>query len=403
MRATLLTSIFLLGLFSAAFSPAAAQSIFETPAKKLVEFGWYSPFLSQYVSEPKKYETELFDGVSLKIAEDVTGGYVFRVRDWEKVLAKKKARELAMARRIGRIESADERFLVLYGASQMDWFSDDDWAVVENQIEFAISIAKASGCVGILWDPEPYGSNPWKYDDQPGKSEHSFDEYEAVVRRRGAQFMRAIQSRWPDVILFSLRELSDFQSSSPFSAGLFPLPEKKVAKSILRDSYWSLHIPFIVGMFEAIERPARVIDGNEEAYYYTSAEEYDRIRTILQVDALVVIPQNLRSKYRSHFELGQAVASNYVSGDYRDLFKNGASAFTADLKDDQRLKWMEHNVYHALRTSDEYAWFYSEDKNYFTGKDVPAGFPKAIMSARQKIQANQSLGFEVNGFLDQKW
>ena len=403
MHATLLIRVFLLVWFSAVFSTVSAQTIHETPAKKFVEFGWHSPYLSQYVAQPKKYETELFDGISLKIAEDVTGGYVFRVRDWEKVSAKRQAQELAIAKRIGQIESKDERFLVLYGASQMDWFSDDDWAVVENQIEFAVSVAKASGCIGILWDPEPYGSNPWKYGDQPGKSEHSFEEYEAVVRRRGAQFMRAIQSRWPEAILFSLRELSDFQSGSPFSAGLFPLPEKKEATSILRNGYWSLHIPFIVGMFEAIENPARVIDGNEDAYYYTSAQEYDRIRTTLQVDALVVIPPELRLKYRSHFEIGQAVASNYVSGDYRDLFKNGASAFTADLKDDQRLKWMEHNVYHALRTSDEYAWFYSEDKNYFTGKGVPAGFPKAIMSAKQKIKAHQPLGFEVNGFLDQEW
>ena len=43
-----------------------------------------------------------------------------------------------------------DNFIVLYGASQMDWFSDKDWALAEDQIRFAATLAKAANCKGIL-------------------------------------------------------------------------------------------------------------------------------------------------------------------------------------------------------------------------------------------------------------
>ena len=65
----------------------------------------------------------------------------------------------------------------------------------------------------------------------------------------------------------------------------------------------------------------------------------------------------------------------------------------------ERAMWFEHNAYYALRTSDEYAWLYTETSNWFTGKDVPEGFAEALIRAKKKVAALMPLGFTVEDML----
>jgi hypothetical protein len=60
----------------------------------------------------------------------------------------------------------------------------------------------------------------------------------------------------------------------------------------------------------------------------------------------------------------------------------------------ERAKWLEHNTYYALSTSDKYVWCYSEEMNWWQNK-VPIGAEEAIRSARQKINMQKPLGFNI--------
>ena len=193
---TITLAIVFLGL------PLQAQMVNDGVQKKLIEFGWYSPYLNQYAADAEKYDIEPFDGVGLKLTEDACNGYVFRVADWRKVTEQAKASNLEWAKIIGSKNKSRENFLVLYGASQMDWFSEEDWLAVAEQLRFAAQIAKAAGCAGILWDPEPYGSNPWKYSEQTRQHEKTIEQYAAIIRQRGQQFVQILQIRWPTCVKY---------------------------------------------------------------------------------------------------------------------------------------------------------------------------------------------------------
>jgi hypothetical protein len=383
------------------FNTAAlmSQVLYDPPQKKLIEFGWNSPFIREYKADMNLYESGPFDGVTLRLSQEAGGGNVFMVRNWEKIRQESREAEKKLVLSLSKSTKLTENFLVLYGASQLDWFSDSDWKVAEDQIRFAAGLALAAGCKGILWDPEPYkpGKNPWRYTEQERKGEYSFEEYYKQVRKRGAQFIRTLQEEFPGITILSLRELSDWQDGSPFSGALLPVTDRESTLKELTNSWWSLHPAFYVGMLEAISGSAELIDANEEAYYYTSALEYYRIRQILADDAMALIPPELRAKHLACLRIGHAISADYICGNWLGMspfpYKLTAQGLMMTPKD--KAAWFEHNAYYALKTSDRYAWLYTEDMNWWKNDKLPEGFQDALLRAKAKVNAGEPLGFEI--------
>ena len=84
------------------------------------------------------------------------------------------------------------------------------------------------------------------------------------------------------------------------------LPEAERSQRLERES-WGLMPDFFVGMLEAASDQARFIDGNENAYYYTSREQYFRAYQAIRRRALGLIPPDLRDKYERLVRVGQAL------------------------------------------------------------------------------------------------
>jgi hypothetical protein len=382
----------------------SAQIIYQSPEKKLVEFGWASPTTLQYINNIDLYESGPFDGISVKLSKDVGGGNIFMIDNWKQITEQAKLNELEMVKTIGEKATLEDNFLVLYGASQMDWFSDQHWKEAESYIRYAANLARIGNFKGIIWDPEPYkpGKNPWKMSDQPNKDNRSYYEYYLQVRKRGAQFIKAIQDEFPGLVLFSLREFSDYQTASPFSQAILPLRDMKQSKSDLEEAWWALHLPFSLGVLDAINEDVTFIDGNEEAYYYTSAIEFFKVRNEIFNDTRALIPPGLHQKFKANYYLGHAVSTDYIAGNWAGLlngFPYRLSGQGAVIKPEERAKWFEHNIYYALQTSDEYVWLYTEDASWWTGENIPAGFPEALKRAREKVLQVEPLGFEVEEML----
>ncbi len=383
-----------------------AQIVYEAPSKKLVEFSHKSPSTIQYYENVTFYDSVPFDGISVKLSGAVGGGKIFMVEDWERILDEDRQKEYQMVKKLGEQFTLEHNFLVLYGASQLDWFSDKQWQQVEEHIRYAANLARIGKFKGILWDPEPYkpGKNPWKYPEQSKIDQYSFYEYYEQVRKRGSQFIEAIQEEFPGAVVLSLREFSDFLTASPFSQKILPASDLNAAVTKLENAWWGLHLPFTLGILESIGEEIKFIDGNEEAYYYTSAIEYYKVRHEIADDLRSLVPPGLHRKFKGNYHIGHAVSTDYIIGNWFGLLNGFSNRLTGQgvvLDAQQKAMWFEHNLYYALKTSDEYVWLYSEEPNWWTGEHVPEGFLEGLNRAKMKVDKLQPLGFTVESMLEE--
>ena len=381
-----------------------AQLVSQVTKKKLIYFGWHSPNTADLRDNLKKYENASFDGVGIIPAKEVGGGNIFMVETGKNISNEVWEHEKKVVSSIGQSSVLTDNFLVLYGASQLNWFSDEDWAVVDKNLRHYAQLAKALKCKGVMLDPEPYkpGKNPWKYDEQEGNKQYSFPQFYNQVRKRGSQFVKTLQEEFPGLVIFSLREFSDFQKGSPFSAGILPVTDIKKAESELANAWWGLHVPFAIGILDSIEPNVRFIDTNEEAYYYTSTIEYFQFRNIIKDDARAFVPKELQHKFALNYEIGHAIAAEYIAGNWAGLlsgFPFRLSGQAKMLTALEKAQWFEHNCYYSLKTSDEYSWLYTEQINWWTGDNMPEGFATALIRAKKKATNSEPLGFAVEEML----
>lgn len=397
-----LTSLFTILYFFFNFYSFSQISNLQTK-KKLLEFGWNSPTTFELHENLKKYEIGVFDGTCIKIPKYAGAGNIFMVNDLRKLTEDSLKYELDLASQMPQSKVLTDNFVTIFGGSQMDWFSDDDWAVAEKNIRYSAKLAKALKCKGMLWDAEPYkpGKNPWKYPEQPRAGKYTYEEYYAQTRKRGAQFMNALQEEFPDLVVYSLRELSDYQHGSPFSEPLIPVQDLKYANGRLKEMWWGLHLPFTIGILDTIKGKATLVDANEEAYYYTSSQQFYETATTIKSDGLALIPPDLHQKFAAHYKIGHAISPDYTSGHWANVisFPFRLSGQAKMLTAKQQADWFEHNAYYSLRTSDEYAWLYTEEYNWWTGKNIPLGFEKALLQAKKKVNEGKPLGFKVEEML----
>jgi hypothetical protein len=352
--------------------PAAAQR----PAKKLIEYGWDVPFPDQVRKEIRAMEKMPFDGIIFRLQE---WNHAFDPRPWDEAALKPQFDDLAAI----EWKTFTDNFLCLYAANNwnMDWFNDEQWKGITANLQLSAKAAKIGHCVGIVFDPEPYGENPWAYAGQ--NAGHSFAEVEAQVQQRGAQFMTAIQTQLPDVRLLTFFHQSLF-------AELLDMPDIQARQQRLSQHPWCLLAAFWNGALQAAAPGVRIIDGYEPAYYLTEREEFFRAYHLMRQRSLALVPPELRAKHAVQFQPGMALYMDHLLA-LRQPPENYLSTF---LTQQERLQWWEHNVYYALATSDEYVWCYSERLNWWQN-NVPEGAEAAIRSARQKIAAGQPLGFDI--------
>jgi hypothetical protein len=319
-------------------------------------------------------------------------GVIFRLRDWNHAFDPRPWDEAKLKSQFDDLAAIEwktftDNFLCLYAANnwEMDWFNDQQWKQIEANLRLTAKAARIGRCVGIVFDPEPYGDNPWAY---PGKDKkHSFAEVEAHVRKRGAQFMSALQAEMPQVRLLTFFHQSLFD-------GLLGMPDAQKRRLQLSKQGWGLLSAFWNGALEAAEPGVRIIDGYEPSYYFTEREQFFRAYHLMRQRSLALVPPDLRAKHAVQFQAGMALYMDHLLA-LRQPPKEYLSTY---LSPQERLRWWEHNVYYALLTSDEYVWCYSERMNWWEEK-VPDGAEAAIRIARKKIADGQPLGFDITDLI----
>lgn len=357
--------------------PILAQVDFAgPPEKKLLEYGWDVPRPSFVAEHIREMEERPFDGLLMRVPEI---GQVF-----DPAPAETPAAELAALEAIDWDRFTDN-FLMMYAASKMDWFSDSDWEAVVRKVGQVTEAARIGRCVGVCFDCEPYGSNPWHYPTQAGADAHSFAEFEAKVRERGAQFMDAIEAEMeaPVVHTFFLTTLGEVMMAARARS-----PEAREAA--LHDAGYGLYPAFVNGMLDAMDAGTVLTDGNEPAYYYHDKAAYFSIYHYIRQTALGAIAPENWPTYRAQVQVAQAL---YVD----HLFGKRVGAYESNyMTEEERAQWFEHNTYWALYTSDRYVWLYSEKMNWWTDTDIPPGLEQAVINARGKLAAGESMTIDAD-------
>lgn len=360
-------------------APAAELVKPNLPPKKLIEYGWDLPYPDTLRDNIRAMEQTPFEGVIFRLRDD--GGQVFKPEAWDEKKLKPQLQVLSDIK-WGKFT---DNFLSVYAASTMDWFSDSDWEKILAHTKFAARAAKAAGCKGIMFDPEPYGNNPWNYSEQKHAQKKTFLEYSRQARKRGAQFMRALSSQNERLKLLMFYQYSMFYYISHDADPL------RRAQSV--DSYaYGLMMPFLDGMLEAAGPGVQFIDGNEFSYYYKSPLEYYRAYHTMRQSAKLYVAPELRSKFDHQVRAAQALYVDYLFNFRPDIFKNNVSS---GMTPEERARWFEHNTYYALQSSDEYVWLYSENMDWWKKTNIPPGMVAAIQSAKEKIARSQDLGFDL--------
>ncbi len=367
MKTPQLSAIVLLGVLAS--MPGHAQS----SDKKLIAYNGMTALKPSYVaSHVRAMERLPFDGVIMRLPKVAL---VFTKKAWTE---KDYGDELAALPQI-KWGSFTDNFMLLLSAANMDWFDDGDWAAVTTNVTLLTKAAKAGHCKGLAFDPEPYksqGTSPWAYSAQGRKGEKSFAEYQAIVRKRGGQFMDAIQGQMPQVTILSFFLLSQLDAGKPFEQqkyGLLPA--------------------FLTGMLDRAGKGVVIVDGNERSYYYMSANQFANARDRIKGGLLEHISTADWGRYRTQVQDGAALYVDYVFGQLPPPASPGNYMSSMD-----QARWFEHNAYWALRTTDRYVWCYSEKANWFTGQGVPPGAVDALASAKSKAASGLPLGFDISTF-----
>jgi hypothetical protein len=351
--------------------PADAQAL----DKKLIEYGWDVPAPDFILAHVREMEQRPFDGLIFRLQG---GNNALESAPWDE------ARFAADYDNLAKIqwEKFTDNFVIMLAASSQDWFEDAHWTAIEHNVGLVAKAAKIARCVGICFDAEPYGNNPWAYPTAAHKDAKSFADCEAMARKRGTQFVKAIERELPNPQILTFFQLSLFGDlCRPMK------PEDRAAK-LAKNSY-ALLPAFLNGMVEGAGPGVVIIDGNENAYYYSDSASYFDVYHLMTQRALHLVEPALRPKYHNQVQAGQAL---YID-QYFGLRTNKVLGNYMTAKEQPR--WFEHNVYWALYTADRYVWCYSERMDWWKNKDVPAGAEDAIRSARTKISAGDPLGFDL--------
>lgn len=369
---------------------AYAGQFAQATGKKLLEYTWGPPRPEFVMDNLAEMEKKPFDGVIMR--PFFGSAHVFNIEAFAK------HRNLIASQfekyRPIRSDKLTDNFIAMYSVSNMDWFNDEDWKLVTEHVRLIAKAAREIGCVGVVFDPEPYGFSPWHHKRQIHAETKDFEEYSVKVRQRGREFIQAINAEFPDVKFLVLK--SPYAQSYKISHH----PDEKIRNEQLQNTtqyYYPLYLPFFVGILEGATDETKIINSTQESYANSTEEEFEHQYGVMAQGSKLYIPDNLHDKFERTNLIAHTVYIDALIGAGSNVYAPVARLLTQT----ERLQWLEYNVYHALKSADEYVWFYGEHVNWW--RDTKAEMNplrevmvKAILSAKRKLMNGEPIGFELD-------
>lgn len=348
--------------------------------KKLIQIGWdlpTAPYVKAHIAE---IESKPFDGIVFVPGYQVPS--LFDPTDWSNKTEFIDSKTLLLV----KWNKFKHNFLLLHPKDEygMEYFNDNQWRVILNNIRALAKAVKASGSVGIMFDPEAFASkSPWSYEEHK-EGNTSRSKVEAQVRLRGSQFMAALQQEMPNIKIL-------------FTYMLSHVPKR-----------WEMYPIFVSGMLDAAQPEVRLIDGREESYYWASTNKWFEPYDDKTSGRSKYLDATNKTKWNYVVQEGRAVYADLLWGRY--IWEN--YKWKASYQD--ILKRWQHNIYYGLATTDEYVWLYGEglawrensalwnESNSPMGQnwkrdDIWLGAEEGVATATNKYRTGVKLGWDQVG------
>jgi hypothetical protein len=356
----LLPLLCLLTCLTAVLAAPAPTSL--PPDRKLIEWGWDEPGPAFMRTHAQDMDRLGFDGVIFH-ADAVRNGQGMNFT-WE-CWSKKQfewgdfagSLENLQACQFRRLTDNFLRFNVCPG--DVDWFDDAGMAVVWNNAKLAARLAKQGGCKGFMFDVEMYGKPLFSYTEQSKLHAASFEDHEAKVRQRGREYMRAVNSEYPDITMML---------TYAYTITGTPAGRPKAPYGLLKS--------FLDGMFEAAAPQTTIVDGYEHAYGFRKHSQFEGARRTVTQEMLKVT--GVPDAYRKHIRVafGIWMDMNFRRyGWHTNVADFDANYFTPDE--------FAYSVFSGLHVTDKYVWIYTEKPLWWTHTRVPVAYRQAIRQARR--------------------
>ncbi len=342
------------------------------PKSKLIDAAWVAPSVGWLSRNLDQVQSEPVDGLFFKV-NDKSDTFSFDTDRWTTTSLKMGA----MSRLDwGRLT---DRFLFMqsFGPESWNWETSAGWSTVLANMRVLSEVSATADLTGVAWEPEfHYEANApeaWGYSSEryPDKS---FAEMETIVRARGGEFMEALQSADADLKLFA------------YHLGSWPATQTGLDRSRLADARDALFPAFFEGMLSSVGPNVSLIDGNKPAYTNDDTQKFTDIKAFTKQDVPQFLDPSVRDTYAASVSVAQPIYLDHIWG---------LTPFSPVYDVAYQRAWLEHNVYQALMTTDEYAWIFTKTVQLHTSSLPEGGILEAITAARDDLSEGLPLGFDM--------
>ncbi|MCC6484916.1 MAG: beta galactosidase jelly roll domain-containing protein [Armatimonadetes bacterium] len=346
-------------VLSLVFSLFSGQIIASSSSKKLIEYGWDVPSTRFVRENIRQMERIPFDGVVIKILPKPDSSENAQSLGW-RVFNKTPIEPAEIEHAVADLKAttfkrfSDNFIQMIVDNPEGGWWGPS-WKTVCANAALLARVARQGGCKGLMFDPEDYGGNLWSYANLVKKDpeKRTWEQYVEQVKRRGREFITAINAEYPDLTMLCL-------VGPAISSGHL---------DITQDRY-GLLFAFFDGMAEAATPKTVLVDGFEQSYPFLTREQFQAGRRhILGLSREITTNKDAFDK---HIRAGFALWADFAIGwNCCDFQKNWftPAGFRASLA-------------YALEASDRYVWVYSERLRWWDF-NTPDPYVQALALAKK--------------------
>lgn len=307
---------------------------------KLIEFGWDYPDVNQLSVNLPDMQKAPFDGICFSLQRQIMEAFDTVLHPASFFPAK----EMALLK-WGKFQN---NFVYLrgYGIRGGCWYNDTMWLRISSNMEQLSKFMRDPAIKGILLDPEYYYEdpfyNPWTYSSAqyPGRS---YEEVSLQVKKRGREFIKALQKFKPKLELLSIWLASLYHE------------DLKVSKP--QNTRHALLIPFMEGILAGKDHGVKLIEGNEYGYWFTQPSEFYFSKEKLHQTLKNVFTDPIAKQRIQEISIAQPV--------FYDGLLARVPLFDKGITLPECWRWLEENTRHAIAASDAYTWVYTERVNWW--------------------------------------
>lgn len=327
-------------LFFALLTIPCLKGFMQSP--QLIEFGWDIPYVDQLSKGLPAMQNTPFDGICFSFQPGVMEAFDTTVR-YDDYFQTKKLHALQW----GKYKN---NFILLlgYGITGGRWYDDEAWKVFTRNMEALSKAMSAKGIRGVLFDAEYYLPdplyNPWTFTKKQYPNQ-SFEEVQSMVKKRGIQFIRALQKNRANFSFLAI--------------WLTSLVIQDLANKPMSEARQALLPAFMEGVLEGKNKTVKIIDGNEHAYWYIKPSQFLESSENLNTNTAKLMKSQKAKLAARQIELAHPVFFDGLMGMAPD-FETGRDNIN-------KWKWVESNIKYAMASSDEFVWFYSQRINWWKG------------------------------------